>query len=101
MSAAGDECLEQQRPAGVTFGVRRGQGHFSRGQVGAALLAQRARRVHAATLGPLATRSARPNLFVMGEGLAIVAAICFAAGTVLQQKGTLSTEASGDDPRFL
>lgn len=37
----------------------------------------------------------------MGEGLAIVAAICFAAGTVLQQKGTLSTEASGDDPRFL
>jgi drug/metabolite transporter (DMT)-like permease len=37
----------------------------------------------------------------MGEGLAVVAAICFAAGTVLQQKGTLSTEASGDDPRFL
>jgi drug/metabolite transporter (DMT)-like permease len=41
------------------------------------------------------------SLFVMGEGLAVVAAVCFAAGTVLQQKGTLSTEASGDDPRFL
>ncbi len=37
----------------------------------------------------------------MGEALAILAALCFAAGTVLQQKGTLSTEAPGDDPRFL
>jgi drug/metabolite transporter (DMT)-like permease len=37
----------------------------------------------------------------MGEVLAILAALCFAGGTVLQQKGTLSTAASGDDPRFL
>jgi hypothetical protein len=38
---------------------------------------------------------------MMGEGLAILAAVCFAAGTVLQQKGALSTEASDDDPHFL
>jgi drug/metabolite transporter (DMT)-like permease len=37
----------------------------------------------------------------MGEALAILAAVLFALGTVLQQKGTLATEASGDDPRFL
>ncbi len=37
----------------------------------------------------------------MGEALALLAAFCFAGGTVLQQKGTLSTAASGDDPRFL
>jgi drug/metabolite transporter (DMT)-like permease len=37
----------------------------------------------------------------MGELLAIAAAVLFAFGTVLQQKGTLSTEASEDDPRFL
>jgi drug/metabolite transporter (DMT)-like permease len=37
----------------------------------------------------------------MGETLAIVAAVLFAFGTVLQQKGTLSTEAAEDDPRFL
>jgi drug/metabolite transporter (DMT)-like permease len=37
----------------------------------------------------------------MGEALAIVAALLFALGTVLQQKGTLSTAASGNDPRFL
>ncbi len=37
----------------------------------------------------------------MGEALAILAAVLFALGTVLQQKGTLSTAASGDDPRFL
>jgi drug/metabolite transporter (DMT)-like permease len=37
----------------------------------------------------------------MGEALAILAAVLFALGTVLQQKGTLSTEAAGDDPRFL
>ncbi len=37
----------------------------------------------------------------MGEALAILAAVLFAAGTVLQQKGTLSTEAGEDDPRFL
>ncbi len=37
----------------------------------------------------------------MGEALAILAAVLFAFGTVLQQKGTLSTEAAGDDPRFL
>ena len=37
----------------------------------------------------------------MGEALAILAAVLFALGTVLQQKGTLSTEATGDDPRFL
>jgi drug/metabolite transporter (DMT)-like permease len=37
----------------------------------------------------------------MGEGLAVVAAVLFALGTVLQQKGTLSTAAAGDDPRFL
>ncbi len=37
----------------------------------------------------------------MGEALAIVAALLFALGTVLQQKGTLSTEAQENDPRFL
>ena len=37
----------------------------------------------------------------MGEALAILAALLFASGTVLQQKGTLSTTAGGDDPRFL
>ena len=37
----------------------------------------------------------------MGEALAIVAAVLFALGTVLQQKGTLSTAAAADDPRFL
>jgi drug/metabolite transporter (DMT)-like permease len=37
----------------------------------------------------------------MGASLAIVAAILFALGTVLQQKGTLTTAAAADDPRFL
>ncbi len=37
----------------------------------------------------------------MGEALAILAAVLFALGTVLQQRGTLSTTAAGDDPRFL
>ncbi len=37
----------------------------------------------------------------MGEVLAIVAAVAFALGSVLQQKGTLETEATEDDPRFL
>jgi drug/metabolite transporter (DMT)-like permease len=33
--------------------------------------------------------------------LALAAALCFALGNVLQQRGTLDTEAGGDDPRFL
>jgi hypothetical protein len=33
--------------------------------------------------------------------LAFMAATCFAVGTVLQQKGALSTDAGGDDSRFL
>ncbi len=37
----------------------------------------------------------------MGEALAILAAVLFAGGTVLQQKGTLTTEAGEGDPRFL
>ena len=37
----------------------------------------------------------------MGEALAIVAAMAFALGSVLQQKGTIETEATEDDPRFL
>jgi drug/metabolite transporter (DMT)-like permease len=37
----------------------------------------------------------------MGEGLAIAAAIAFAIGTVLQQKGTMATEAAENDPSFL
>ena len=37
----------------------------------------------------------------MGASLAIVAAVLFALGTVLQQKGTLTTAAAADDPRFL
>lgn len=37
----------------------------------------------------------------MGEGLAIAAAIAFAFGTVLQQRGALTTDAGQDDPRFL
>jgi drug/metabolite transporter (DMT)-like permease len=35
------------------------------------------------------------------DGLALAAAVAFAFGTVLQQKGTLSTKAAGNDPRFL
>ena len=35
----------------------------------------------------------------MGTGLAILAAVLFAFGTVLQQKGTMATE--DDDSRFL
>jgi drug/metabolite transporter (DMT)-like permease len=37
----------------------------------------------------------------VGDGLALVAAVAFALGTVLQQKGTLSTTAGEKDPRFL
>jgi drug/metabolite transporter (DMT)-like permease len=37
----------------------------------------------------------------MGEALAILAALLFALGTVLQQKGTLSTAAGEGDPHFL
>ena len=37
----------------------------------------------------------------MGETLAIAAAVAFALGTVLQQKGTLTTEAGEGDPHFL
>ncbi len=37
----------------------------------------------------------------MGEALAVLAAFLFAFGTVLQQKGTLTTAAAQDDPRFL
>jgi hypothetical protein len=37
----------------------------------------------------------------MGEALAVLAAFLFAAGTVLQQRGTLTTAAAEDDPRFL
>lgn len=33
--------------------------------------------------------------------LALLAALCFAVGNVLQQKGTLETESGEDDPRFL
>ena len=37
----------------------------------------------------------------MGEFLAVLTAIAFAFGTVLQQKGTMSTRAGEKDPRFL
>jgi drug/metabolite transporter (DMT)-like permease len=37
----------------------------------------------------------------MGETLALLGALAFAFGTVLQQKGTLSTDAVEGDPRFL
>jgi drug/metabolite transporter (DMT)-like permease len=37
----------------------------------------------------------------MGDALAIAAAIAFAVGTVLQQKGTLATDAQGNNPSFL
>jgi drug/metabolite transporter (DMT)-like permease len=37
----------------------------------------------------------------VGESLAVVAAVCFAFGTVLQQKGTMETAASENDARFL
>ena len=33
--------------------------------------------------------------------LALFAAVCFAVGNVMQQKGTLETESGEDDPRFL
>jgi drug/metabolite transporter (DMT)-like permease len=37
----------------------------------------------------------------MGDALAIFAAVSFAIGTVLQQKGTLATSAGENDPKFL
>jgi drug/metabolite transporter (DMT)-like permease len=37
----------------------------------------------------------------VGEVLAVAAAVAFAFGTVLQQQGTMTTEAGEDDPRFL
>lgn len=37
----------------------------------------------------------------MGEALAVLAALLFALGTVLQQRGTLTTAAADNDPRFL
>ncbi len=37
----------------------------------------------------------------MGESLAAVAAVAFAFGSVLQQRGTLRTEAGEGDPRFI
>jgi drug/metabolite transporter (DMT)-like permease len=36
-----------------------------------------------------------------GETLAVIAAVAFAVGNVLQQKGTLEVPAGEDDPRFL
>ncbi len=46
-------------------------------------------------------RISLPNLARVGELLAVVASVLFALGTVLQQKGTMSTEAGENDPRFL
>jgi drug/metabolite transporter (DMT)-like permease len=37
----------------------------------------------------------------MASLFALLAALCFAVGNVLQQKGTLQTTAGADDPRFL
>lgn len=37
----------------------------------------------------------------MDEALALLAAVCFAFGSVLQQRGTLQTEAGEGDPHFL
>jgi drug/metabolite transporter (DMT)-like permease len=37
----------------------------------------------------------------VGATLALLAAVAFAAGTVLQQKGALTTQAAENDPRFL
>ena len=37
----------------------------------------------------------------MAEIMALLASMCFAVGTVLQQKGTLETAGGADDPRFL
>ena len=37
----------------------------------------------------------------MAVALALLAAVAFATGTVLQQRGTLATEAGTDDARFL
>jgi drug/metabolite transporter (DMT)-like permease len=37
----------------------------------------------------------------MGPALAVLASVLFALGTVLQQRGTLGTEAAEGDPRFL
>ena len=37
----------------------------------------------------------------MGGALALLAAVLFAFGTVLQQKGTMSIDSSDDNPRFL
>src|SRR6516164_463663 len=37
----------------------------------------------------------------VGEFLAVLTAVAFAFGTVLQQKGTMTTRAGEQDPRFL
>ena len=37
----------------------------------------------------------------MAETLALLAALSFALGTTLQQRGTLATDAAEADPRFL
>ena len=37
----------------------------------------------------------------MAYSLAVLAALAFALGTVLQQKGTLQTSSGENDPRFL
>ena len=37
----------------------------------------------------------------MTDALALLAALAFALGSVLQQKGTLEAPSGGDDPRFL
>ena len=37
----------------------------------------------------------------LGAALALVAAVAFAFGAVLQQKGTLNTKSGEGDPRFL
>lgn len=37
----------------------------------------------------------------VGDALALLAAVLFAFGTVLQQKGAMSTDSSDDSPRFL
>jgi drug/metabolite transporter (DMT)-like permease len=52
---------------------------------------------------PYTRRDCDPSLVWahMGEALAVLAALLFALGTVLQQRGTLTTAAAENDPRFL
>ena len=74
--------LRHDRPRPV-LPVDRGRSDRPRVAAGRAVCREGGRRVNAGTV------------------LALVVAVCFAIGSVLQQKGTLQTDAGAEDPRFL